>query len=134
VVVEEPEKLIDSNVHRRRLNHVRVERLENNPLGVYFGTNVAVGDQHMIKNTALAGARTHGPVFPRSRRAPGYGSRGRPRRPPCSAYSAAGISSSTVLSRSSWTTSAFRRHRKTLFTRTRSPLGSHRSANRTRVL
>jgi hypothetical protein len=56
VVVEEPEKLIDSNVHRRRLNHVRVERLENNPLGVYFGTNVAVRDQHMIKNTALDSA------------------------------------------------------------------------------
>jgi hypothetical protein len=78
--------------------------------------------------------QTHGPVFPRSRRARGHGSRVPPPPPPCSAYSAEGIFSSTVLSRSSWTTSAFRRHRKTPFTRTRSPLGSHRNANRTRVL
>jgi hypothetical protein len=54
VVVEQPEKPVNPDVHGRRLHHRGVVRFKNNPLGVYFGTNVAVRDQHSIKNTALS--------------------------------------------------------------------------------
>jgi len=111
VVVEEPEEPVDPDVNRRWLNHGGVERLQNDPLGVNFGTNVAVGDQHSLKITVLAGER--------SARDECYS-------PVCS--------SRTDLSCSNWQTSAFIRRRKGDFSRARRPRGSRSTAKRTRVL
>ena len=51
VVVEQPEKAVDPDVNRGRLHHRGVVRVQDDPFGINFGTNVAVRDQHTFKNS-----------------------------------------------------------------------------------
>jgi hypothetical protein len=46
VVVEEPEELVEPDVDARRLDHLRVPRVEHDPLGGDLGPDVLVGEQH----------------------------------------------------------------------------------------
>jgi hypothetical protein len=42
VIVEEPEEAVQPHVHRRRLDHGAVERVQLDALGIEFGTDIAV--------------------------------------------------------------------------------------------
>jgi hypothetical protein len=60
VVVEQPEEPVNPDVHGGRLDHHRIERVQDNPSGINFGTNIAVGDQHTQKYRTIAEAKVRG--------------------------------------------------------------------------
>ncbi len=59
VVVEEPEELVDPDVHAAGLHHRRLERVQHDLPGVDGGTDVPVGEQHgatVAPSTSAAGS------------------------------------------------------------------------------